>query len=567
MTTRYFYNAGGQLYGIIYPSNEAVGYFYDAAGRVTSVKAADDSNGLQNIRTLVSNVTYQPFGGVSGWTAGDGVNYFRSFDQDGRIAAFGASIGATQYSRQISYDAAGRIKGMTGLGAPKSFIYDEMNRLKSYANGSTTQSYSYDANGNRTSYSSTSPSVLLNYAYAPSSNRLQGVSGSWSESYTYDAAGNTLTHASPSADYAFTYDGKNRMSGASLGALTTVYGYNDLGQRLGKAPASQLSSATLFAYDEAGHLLGEYNTSGKPANKEIVWLGDVPIARIQKYSPSVADDYILPNHLNAPLALVGQPQASGVPAIEWVFDPEPFGNSQPSGGAQFNLRFPGQYADAETGLNYNGFRDYDPKTGRYIESDPIGLAGGINTYAYVEGNPGGMVDPTGQYSWNGAIIGGATGMAYGGLGALLAGGDRYAVVTGMFIGGTAGALTGYFAPTNPLLLGAIGGATDFLGQKIAHDWGDINQKMCSPFNINYGSIAGSTIGAAGLGASTPYVELFMSELGFSGRSIDLITAARTSIYSLSPPVIGSYAWDVSTRDNQNNMTPIPIQLNMTPIPR
>jgi len=52
----------------------------------------------------------------------------------------------------------------------------------------------------------------------------------------------------------------------------------------------------------------------------------------------------------------------------------------------YNLRFPGQYYDAETGLNQNYFRDYDPIVGRYVESDPIGLRGGVNTYAYVRNN-------------------------------------------------------------------------------------------------------------------------------------------------------------------------------------
>ncbi|QGM47659.1 RHS repeat-associated core domain-containing protein [Methylocystis heyeri] len=80
-----------------------------------------------------------------------------------------------------------------------------------------------------------------------------------------------------------------------------------------------------------------------------------------------------------------------------------FGNGtprNPTGAVGFNLRFPGQFADGETGLNYNYFRDYDPTTGGHIESDPISLAGGINTYAYVGGNPVSAIDPFGLESWD-----------------------------------------------------------------------------------------------------------------------------------------------------------------------
>lgn len=64
-----------------------------------------------------------------------------------------------------------------------------------------------------------------------------------------------------------------------------------------------------------------------------------------------------------------------------------------------NLRFPGQYYDAESGLHYNYFRDYDPETGRYVQSDPIGLQGGLNTYLYANGNSLRYADALGLESY------------------------------------------------------------------------------------------------------------------------------------------------------------------------
>jgi RHS repeat-associated protein len=90
--------------------------------------------------------------------------------------------------------------------------------------------------------------------------------------------------------------------------------------------------------------------------------------------------------------------------VVWRWDTDPFGAAAPNtnpgglGVFNYNLRLPGQYADAETSLNYNYFRDYDPATGQYVESDPIGFnAGSMSTYSYVRGNPVSFMDPLGLF--------------------------------------------------------------------------------------------------------------------------------------------------------------------------
>ena len=113
--------------------------------------------------------------------------------------------------------------------------------------------------------------------------------------------------------------------------------------------------------------------------------------------------YIVPDHLNTPRMIANQ-QGTTV----WKWDQaEPFGatgpNADPDGDGvsfDFPLRFPGQYADRETGLSYNFFRDYDPTVGRYVQSDLIGLRGGLNTYSYASGSPIIWTDPFGLFCFN-----------------------------------------------------------------------------------------------------------------------------------------------------------------------
>lgn len=111
------------------------------------------------------------------------------------------------------------------------------------------------------------------------------------------------------------------------------------------------------------------------------------------------------DHLGTPRII-----SEGYNGIVWTWISDPFGTTpaqEYTDGTgtlfEYNLRFPGQYYDEETGLHYNYFRTYDPSTGRYLESDPIGLAAGVNTYVYVENNPLSFSDPRGLVKWNGTV--------------------------------------------------------------------------------------------------------------------------------------------------------------------
>lgn len=474
LAVRYAYDSTtGQLASITYPSGRVVklNYLFEKIAGL-SVNAPI-SNGLLIPVSSIAVNAYQPFGLPLSW--GDSIHYTnsRTADEDGRLNAY--TLG--DRLRTINYDAASRISAYTDSNAAFSqgFGYDGVGRLTQFIGGSTIESYGYDSVGNRVSFSAGS-SNAISYAYSPASNLLLDFTNGAQQvfKYKYDPLGNVtydafnqytydgqnrLTQAQVGQQlYAYWRNDLGQRVAKSLGKPFDLAGdanhdnrldssdlrlvaqmtqgqiavnlsadcNHDVQVTLSDVACVQNKIATLranpslytappntyFVYDEAGHLIGEYDTNGQPI-QETAWLGDTPVTVVKPNPTKVTKTdvfNIYTDHLNAPRVIVNQQGA-----VVWSWESNPFGTGQPvsNTGFVYNLRFPGQYFDNETGLVHNGFRDYNPQTGRYIQSDPIGLAGGVNSFSYVMANPINAFDIFGLASgsidfYRGGIGGGVT---------------------------------------------------------------------------------------------------------------------------------------------------------------
>ena len=389
-TMGYGYNAAGQLATLTTPSGQVMITYTYSNNRIATISV--------NGTPLVTGAATEPFGPLNVWHWGNGLYSFRDYDTDGRLAAWEFRNGSSILRSELTWDTASRITAVNDPATATikgAYQYDNLDRLTVAQKGNpvtSTQQFGYDAVGNRSSKNV--DSQVTNYTYPGSSNQLAALTGVGAKSYTYDAAGNPTAIGANS----YVYNLANRLVAVTGVASYTV---NALGQRLTKTVGA---TTTLFVYDEQGHLVGEYDASGTLI-QETVWLEDLPIATLRPTGsgnpPPIAIYYVHPDHLGSPRAIT-RPADN---AFMWRWDNvDPFGanlaNENPAGQGTFKyaLRFPGQYYDAETATHYNYFRDYEPTTGRYEQSDPIGLRGGLNTYGYTHENPIGRFDPDGLES-------------------------------------------------------------------------------------------------------------------------------------------------------------------------
>jgi len=315
-----------------------------------------------------------------------------------------------QANETLSYDPNGNIQTRTLPGGTTTYGYDALDRITSEAGPAKTQNLTYDPNDNRLTDGSGAKT------YSPNSDRIITENG---QTFTLDAAGN-ITQA---RGYTFVWNQRaGQIKTVSQGAtLLATYTYDYQGRRTRKtttAAAPQGAGTVIYAYDRHDRLKGEFDGAGNPL-RTYVWRDDVPVSIIMHGTPEVAL-YLETDHLNTPIAARDQ-----TGKVVWKWESDAFGstlpNEDPDGDTQnttINLRFPGQYFDRESGLHYNWHRFYDPRLGRYMSPDLIGLAGGANLFGYARQNPLRYSDPTGlcpicPFIWPGIQLIGAFSTGWG----------------------------------------------------------------------------------------------------------------------------------------------------------
>jgi len=377
-TTTYTYDTADNLTQMSYPSGRIVSMNRDALGRIAQMTTS--TNASASSQTLVDSLSYLPFGPVTGYAYGNGINTTYSYDQDYRLISQNSG---NVLSQSYGFDAVNNITTIIDSQASANdqvFGYDNLDRLTTAQGNYGNLSYSYDAVGNRQTESQDSNNT---YGYDSTTQRLTSISGANPSSLSYDANGNLINQDSTS----YTYSDINRLAQATANGQNTNYRYNGRGERTQKITAT---GTIIYHYDQSGLLIAETDQNGN-AIRDYAYLNGQRLALID----STGVYYLHSNHLDTPQVITDQNQN-----IVWAANYEPFGEAQiTTAEIENNLRFPGQYFDEETNLYYNYFRDYDPSVGRYTQSDPIGLDGGFNTYLYGNANPVRFIDPTGELAF------------------------------------------------------------------------------------------------------------------------------------------------------------------------
>lgn len=362
------YNALGQRIGSTLPGGESLQYQFDPQGQFIGL----DYNGQ-----CITDIQRNGLGLETGRKQGNNLSG-SEYDLAGRLTRHWVQQQAQREAiidRQYHYDGAGRLQQINDLRKGLTqYHYDALDRL-TQVEGYASEQFDFDPAGN-----------LLD---------------STSEQGGVDAGNRLRFHG----DRHFQYDDRGNLTEERRGTggkLCTRYTYNSQNQLVQVEKNGQTFH---YTYDPLGRRASKTDAFGETS---FLWNGDVLLSESRNHQEKL---YLYEPNSFRPLAFIENNQCYfyqndhlGTPQeltdwegrVVWSVRYKVYGNVIRKDVEQVenNLRFQGQYFDAETGLHYNRFRYYDPGTGEFTQQDPIGLLGGINNYRYAA-NPVGWIDPFG----------------------------------------------------------------------------------------------------------------------------------------------------------------------------
>lgn len=339
---------------ISYPGGVKRTYEYDGLARTSQILVEDNADNTK-------------------------MNYRYKFDSVGNIKEKATSQGVFKYD----YDKADRLTSaeQPNVFGNKTFVYDENSNRTRLVGKEGTFSYSYNDNQELTNIELDDSQSAVNQAFnydnngAPSSE----TSDSLSRVNNYNAYGRLASVVDNEVEIAeYQYDVQQRRISKNVNGETTYFLYDDSGAGLVGEYSSDGELIRGYVYNPTGAF-----TSNPISQKSKVETSDGSVEFINSFYQN--------DHLGSPQQLL---DTNG--AVVWNGEQDVFGEVRPTINTVTSpIRFPGQYFDDETNNHQNWNRYYNPQQGRYSRRDPIGLAGGTNTYGYVSGNPLAFSDPTG----------------------------------------------------------------------------------------------------------------------------------------------------------------------------
>jgi RHS repeat-associated protein len=402
-----------QLSTMTYPSGMMIQH-QRTNGKITEI----DANVASTNYVLIKNIKYLPMSSaINYWDWGYSSTNITNKYRNVQLNSAGEPVTITDGPLTINYQMEASnpsqidIQNYFGNNTSHSFGYDIDSLgygLNAYIENGNTKFISYGQDMSLTSKQDQSVNINpgsndFTFQNNPGTNQIsysQKVNSFDNTTYQYDVKGNMISMTNsidPTKNMTMAYNEVNNMTSLTKSGQTTQYIYNALGERVAKIRPD--GTYTIFMYNESQQLIGEYTFSASGTQvdfSEFVYINNIMVALNKNNSIY----YIHNDMTNTPRAITSVNSSSSQLIWGWTLS-DPYGDNEATGSIVFNPRFMGQYYDNESGLHYNYHRYYSPKLGRYIQSDPIGIAGGWNTYNYVENHPLTDVDPLGLFGENG----------------------------------------------------------------------------------------------------------------------------------------------------------------------